>query len=60
VLEEIYPKEIEEFLFTHPKVAQVTVFGLADEYYGEKVMVWIQLRTGEQATKEEIHEFCEQ
>jgi len=56
--ENIYPREIEEFLFTHPKVAQVAVFGIPDEYYGEEVMAWVQLRAGEEATEEELREFC--
>ena len=56
--ENIYPREIEEFLFTHPKVAQVAVFGIPDEYYGEEVMAWIQLHAGETATEDEIRAFC--
>jgi fatty-acyl-CoA synthase len=56
--ENIYPAEIEEFLFTHPKVAQVAVFGVPDEFYGEEVMAWIQLRAGQTATEDEIKNFC--
>jgi fatty-acyl-CoA synthase len=56
--ENIYPREIEEFLFTHPKIAQVAVFGIPDEFYGEEVMAWIQLHAGETATEDEIREFC--
>jgi len=56
--ENIYPREIEEFLFTHPKVVQVAVFGIPDEYYGEEVMAWVQLRAGEEATEKELREFC--
>jgi len=56
--ENIYPREIEEFLFTHPKIAQVAVFGVPDDYYGEEVMAWIQLRAGQTATEEEIREAC--
>lgn len=56
--ENIYPREIEEFLFTYPKVAQVAVFGIPDEYYGEEVMAWIQLHSGETATEDEIRTFC--
>jgi fatty-acyl-CoA synthase len=56
--ENIYPREIEEFLFTHPKVAQVAVFGLPDEFYGEEIMAWIQLRAGQSASEEEMQEFC--
>lgn len=56
--ENIYPREIEEFLFTHPKVAQVAVFGIPDAYYGEEVMAWIQLRAGQEASEEEIKDYC--
>jgi fatty-acyl-CoA synthase len=56
--ENIYPREIEDFIFTHPKVAEVAVFGIPDEFYGEEVMAWILLHEGEQATEDEIREFC--
>ena len=56
--ENIYPREIEDYIFTHPKVAEVAVFGIPDEFYGEEVMAWIQLHEGETATEEEIREFC--
>jgi len=56
--ENIYPREIEEFFFSHPKVAQVAVFGVPDAYYGEEVMAWIQLHAGETATEEEMREAC--
>lgn len=56
--ENIYPAEIEEFLFTHPKIAQVAVFGVPDEFYGEEVMAWVQLHAGQSATEEEIREYC--
>ena len=56
--ENIYPREIEEFLFTHSKVAQVAVFGIPDEYYGEEVMAWVQLHAGETATEEELRDYC--
>jgi fatty-acyl-CoA synthase len=58
--ENIYPREIEDFIFTHPKVAEVAVFGVPDDYYGEQVMAWIQLRAGESASEEEIREFCKE
>lgn len=57
--ENIYPAEIEEFIFTHPKVAQVAVFGMPDDYYGEVVGAWIQLHQGETATADEIREYCD-
>jgi len=56
--ENIYPREIEDFIFTHPKVAEVAVFGVADERYGEQVAAWIQLHGNETATEEEIRVFC--
>jgi fatty-acyl-CoA synthase len=57
--ENLYPREIEEFLYTHPKVAEVQVVGLPDEYLGEVVLAWIRLRPGETATDTEIREFCQ-
>jgi len=57
--ENIYPREIEDFLFTHPKIAAIAVFGVPDERYGEQVAAWIQLHPGESATAEEMRAFCE-
>ena len=57
--ENIYPREIEEFLYTHPKIAEVQVVGLPDECMGEVVLAWIRLRTAETATETEIREFCQ-
>ena len=56
--ENIYPREIEEFLHHHPKVADVYVIGVPDEKYGEELMAWVALKEGEAATQEEIQEFC--
>ena len=56
--EKIFPAEIEEFLFGHPAIAQVAVFGVPDPLYGEEVMAWIQLKAGEKATAEEIRAYC--
>ena len=56
--ENIYPREIEEFLYTHSKVAEVQVVGLPNECLGEVVLAWIRLRPGETATDGEIREFC--
>ncbi|MCL1597787.1 MAG: AMP-binding protein, partial [Actinomycetia bacterium] len=56
--ENIYPREIEEFLYTHPGVADAQVIGVPDERYGEEIMAWIQLAPGAEATEEEIKEFC--
>ena len=56
--ENVYPREIEEFLYTHPKISDVQVIGLPDAKYGEEIMAWVQLKPGAQATTEEIREFC--
>ncbi|GAB6847163.1 AMP-binding protein [Paraburkholderia kururiensis] len=56
--ENIYPREVEEFLFRHPKIQTVQVFGVPDQKYGEELCAWIVLRSGEQATPDEIQEFC--
>ena len=56
--ENIYPREIEEFLHEHPKVADVYVVGLPDERLGECVLAWVRLRPGETATEKEIREYC--
>ena len=56
--ENVYPREIEEFLYRHPKVQDVQVIGVPDVKYGEEICAWIRLRDGEQATAEEIREFC--
>ncbi len=56
--ENIYPREIEEFLYTHPKVADVQVIGVPDERYGEEVMAWVLPRPDTSIDPEEIREFC--
>ena len=56
--ENVYPREIEEFLYTHPKVSDVQVVGLPDEKLGESVAAWIRLKAGETCTEEEIRDFC--
>jgi fatty-acyl-CoA synthase len=56
--ENIYPREIEEFLYTSPKIADVQVVGVPDLKYGEEVMAWVKLKDGQTATSEEIREFC--
>ncbi len=55
--ENIYPREIEDALFTHPKIAGVAVFGVPDDFYGEEVMAWLQLHAGEEADEQEIRAF---
>ncbi|HEY8697607.1 MAG TPA: AMP-binding protein [Rhizomicrobium sp.] len=56
--ENIYPREIEEFLYRHPKVQDVAVVGVPDEKYGEELCAWILLKSGESASAEEIVAFC--
>ncbi len=56
--ENVYPREIEEFLYTHPAIQEVQVFGVPDKKYGEQVAAWVQLRPGESTTEDEIAEFC--
>jgi fatty-acyl-CoA synthase len=56
--ENVYPREIEEFLYTHPAVADVQVIGVPDERYGEELMAWVIPRTGSTVSEEEIREFC--
>jgi fatty-acyl-CoA synthase len=56
--ENIYPREIEEFLYTNPQIADVQVVGVPDLKYGEEVMAWIKLKEGQAATEEQIREFC--
>ena len=56
--ENIYPREIEEFLYTHPAVADVQVIGVPDPKYGEELMAWVKLRPGTTADEQELREFC--
>jgi fatty-acyl-CoA synthase len=57
--ENLYPREIEEFLFGHPKIREVQVFGVADPKYGEELCAWIRLREGETMSEEEVRAFCQ-
>jgi fatty-acyl-CoA synthase len=56
--ENVYPREIEEFLYSHPEIADVQVIGVPDERYGEELMAWVILRPGASLETEEIREFC--
>jgi fatty-acyl-CoA synthase len=56
--ENVYPREVEEFLYTHEAVVDVAVFGVPDERYGEELCAWIQVREGQTVTEEEIRAFC--
>jgi fatty-acyl-CoA synthase len=57
--ENVYPREIEEFLYRHPKIQDVQVIGVPDPRYGEAVCAWIKLHAGQTATDEEIRAFCQ-
>src|SRR6266581_3688960 len=56
--ENVYPREIEEFLYRHPKIQDVQVIGVPDDRYGEEICAWVKLRPGVGATEEEIRAFC--
>ena len=56
--ENVYPREIEEFLYNHPKIADVQVIGVPDAKYGEEIMAWVKLKEGQSSTPEEIKAFC--
>ena len=56
--ENVYPREIEEFLYRHPKIQDVQVFGVPDARFGEELCAWIKLRAGETLTADEVREFC--
>jgi fatty-acyl-CoA synthase len=56
--ENVYPREIEEFLYSHPKVSDVQVIGVPDAKYGEEIMAWVKLKPGASADEEEIRAFC--
>jgi len=57
--ENIYPREVEEFLYTHPKVGEAQVIGIPNARLGEVVVAWIRVRPGTEATEQEIKEFCQ-
>ena len=57
--ENIYPREIEEFLYAHPKVLDVQVVGIPDEKYGEELCAWIIVREGERLTEDEVRAYCQ-
>lgn len=57
--ENIYPREVEEFLYTHPKVGEVQVIGIPHTRLGEVVVAWIRVRPGTETTEEEIKDFCQ-
>ncbi|HXX52386.1 MAG TPA: AMP-binding protein [Xanthobacteraceae bacterium] len=56
--ENVYPREIEEFLYRHPKIQDVQVIGVPDDRFGEEICAWVKLRPGATASEEEIRAFC--
>ncbi len=56
--ENVYPREVEEFLYTHPSIEDVQVIGVPDEKYGEEMCAWVKLRPGAELTGEEVMDFC--
>ncbi|MDE3116624.1 MAG: AMP-binding protein, partial [Pseudomonadota bacterium] len=56
--ENIYPREVEEYLYRHPAIEDVQVFGVPDEKYGEELCAWIKLRSGHDVTEEDFRAFC--
>jgi fatty-acyl-CoA synthase len=56
--ENIYPAEIEELLFSHPDVAQVAVFGIPDDFYGEELVAWVQRHAGAALDEQQLRDFC--
>ena len=56
--ENIYPREVEEFLYRHPKIQDVQVFGLPDPKFGEELCAWIKVRAGEFLTEQDVRDFC--
>lgn len=57
--ENIYPREVEEYLFRHPQISEVQVFGIPDEKYGEQVCAWVVSRPGEDLSEGAVREFCQ-
>ena len=56
--ENVYPREVEEFLYRHPKISDVQVFGVPDAKFGEEICAWVKVREGETLTEQEVREFC--
>ncbi len=57
--ENIYPREVEEYLLRHPKIMDVAVFGIPDDKYGEQVVAWVQVKEGESLDKAAVRSFCD-
>ena len=56
--ENVYPREIEEFLYRHPSIKEVSVIGVPDPKFGEELMAWIQVKEGTQLTEDQVKDFC--
>ena len=56
--ENVYPREVEEYLYRHPAIQEVQVFGIPDDKFGEEVCAWVVLKDGESASEEDILAFC--
>jgi fatty-acyl-CoA synthase len=56
--ENVYPREVEEFLYKHPKIVDVQVFGVPDAKFGEQLCAWIRVHEGEALSSEEVLDFC--
>jgi fatty-acyl-CoA synthase len=56
--ENIYPREIEEFLYTHPEIADVQVIGVPDERFGEELMAWVIARSGAALSEDDVKGYC--
>jgi fatty-acyl-CoA synthase len=57
--ENVYPREVEEFLYTHPDIADVQVIGVPDVRYGEELMAWIQVREGASLSEDDVRKYCQ-
>ena len=57
--ENLYPREIEEYLYRHPKIQDVQIFGVADDRYGEELCAWVKVRSGETLTADDVRAFCQ-
>jgi len=56
--ENVYPREIEEFLYSHPAITDVQVVGVPDEKYGEELCAWIRVRDGESVSEDDVRDYC--
>jgi fatty-acyl-CoA synthase len=57
--ENVYPREIEEFLYTHPDISDVQVIGVPDRVHGEELCAWVRIRSGAGLTSEALQQFCQ-